>query len=148
MSFSAQPVGRIVNDLELKHTGNGKPMVRFGLSVSSGFGDKRTDTIHNVSVFGENAERFAKILKKGSCVLINATEVSINTHGGNAKFDFIASDFKFLPSEGARQPATARPTQAGPRRPAPRTEAPVEEERPDWNEGGGSEPSEESEIPF
>lgn len=58
-------IGRIANDIELKHTENGKSVLGFNLAVDRGYGeDKSTDFISCV-IWVEYAVSMSKNLVKG-----------------------------------------------------------------------------------
>ena len=66
--------GRLTRDPELKYTGSGTAMCRFGLAVNRRYKDPKSGewkddtTFVNVVVWREAAERCGKVLKKGSPV--------------------------------------------------------------------------------
>ena len=60
-------VGRTTKDLELKHSSNDKPFMKFTLAVNRTFGEKETDFIQCI-VFGKQAENMAKFVSKGNLI--------------------------------------------------------------------------------
>ena len=95
---SVNLIGRIVNDLELKHTPNGKAVLNFSIAVKR---DKDNTDFVDLVAWGTVAETISRYLNKGSQIGIDGslqtrmyeyngqkrkiTEVKINA------FDFIGS---------------------------------------------------------
>src|SRR5690242_16229694 len=83
-------VGR--DDPELFATKDGKPYAKFRLAVSnfSSNQDKHTTWL-NVTVFGDQAERVHKVVKKGSLVLVSG-KLAVNKFTGNDNSEKTAVD--------------------------------------------------------
>jgi hypothetical protein len=63
-------LGNVGRTPELKTSKAGKDYCSFSVAVNEGYGEKKTTTWYNVSVFGEAAPTASKILGKGSSVYI------------------------------------------------------------------------------
>ncbi len=63
-------VGYTGKDAELKYLSSGTPLASFSLATSWGSGDNEKTTWHNVSWFGDNAEKVAKWITKGRLVYV------------------------------------------------------------------------------
>lgn len=63
--------GNLGKDCEIRYTQSGDPIVSFSVPLSSGYGEKKTTTWLNCSMFGKRGEAVAGYLKKGTLVGIS-----------------------------------------------------------------------------
>lgn len=63
--------GRIGKDCETRYTGNGDAITSFAVAIDSGYGEKKTTTWLNCSMFGKRGESVAPYLKKGNQIAIS-----------------------------------------------------------------------------
>ncbi len=64
-------MGNLGRDADLKATQAGKPMIKFSLAVTTGFGDNTHTEWFNVAKVGENVANLAPYLKSGKAVIID-----------------------------------------------------------------------------
>ena len=92
--------GRLTRDAELKYTGSGTAMCRFGMAVNRRYKDPKSGewkddaTFVNVVVWREAAERCGKVLKKGSPVHVegNSGNRLLQVARGAPHFDLAGVD--------------------------------------------------------
>ncbi len=63
-------IGNVGKDAELRYGASGKAQVRFSVATSYGSGEKQSTDWHNVTWFGENAEKASQYVTKGKQVAI------------------------------------------------------------------------------
>ena len=63
--------GNVGQDGVLKFTANGDLILNFSVALSAGYGDKKTTTWMNCSLFGKRAESVAPFILKGQSVAVN-----------------------------------------------------------------------------
>ena len=64
--------GHIGNDPELKSVGaKNRPCCNFSVAVNTGFGERETTTWWRVALWDNRAENAAKLLRKGTAVIIS-----------------------------------------------------------------------------
>lgn len=113
---SANIVGRLTKDPELKYTPSGVAMTRFTLAVNRSFnnaqGEKEADFI-NVQVWRKQAENVANFLKKGSLAGVTGRIQTGSYEGQDGKriytTDIVAESVQFLdskPSGGNNSPSS------------------------------------------
>lgn len=95
---SVNLIGRIVNDLELKHTPNGKAVLNFSIAVKR---DKDTTDFLDLVAWGTVAENISRYLNKGSQIGVDGSlQTRMYEYNGQKrkttevkvdKFDFIGS---------------------------------------------------------
>ena len=108
-------IGRLGRDPEIKQTKSGSNMCSMSVAVDSGFGNNKTTTWYRVSVFGKNAERSAKYLKKGSLICASG-DLAVNEFEGKdgttkLSLDVTADKIVFL---SGRQEQTSNGEQSAP----------------------------------
>jgi single-strand DNA-binding protein len=64
-------VGRLSKDPESKTTTGGHALCNLSVPVETGFGDKKTTTWWNVTIWGKRGDSASQYLKKGSWVAIS-----------------------------------------------------------------------------
>jgi single-strand DNA-binding protein len=104
-------VGHLGRDPELKVTPKGVAVCKFSVAVNTGYGDNKTTTWWNITLFNKQAETAAKGLSKGKVVLVEGEpQVRSYTKTDGTKGtspEITASRFVFL-SERDEKPS-ARP---------------------------------------
>lgn len=63
-------IGNVGKDAELRYGASGAAHVRFSVATSYGSGEKQSTDWHNVTWFGENAEKASQYVTKGKQVAI------------------------------------------------------------------------------
>lgn len=63
--------GNIGNDMEIRHTQNGKAIGSFPLAVTNGYGDNKRVMWITCLVFGERAEKLAPHIRKGGKIVVS-----------------------------------------------------------------------------
>lgn len=63
--------GNIGNDMEVRHTQNGKAIGSFPLAVTNGYGDNKRVMWITCLVFGERAEKLAPHIRKGGKIVVS-----------------------------------------------------------------------------
>lgn len=58
-------IGRLGRDAEVRHTSAGKPVTTFSVAIEDGFGEHKTTTWMDCSMFGERGEKVAGYIRKG-----------------------------------------------------------------------------------
>lgn len=64
-------IGNVGRDAEVRFLPDQTPVASFSFALSSGYGDKRTTTWLNCSLFGKRAETIAPMLTKGTQIGLN-----------------------------------------------------------------------------
>lgn len=103
-------VGRLVKDVELKYTPNGKAVGNFTLAVNRPFknqqGEQEADFIR-CQVWGKAAENLANYMGKGSQVGVDGRIQTRSFDGQDGKKVFVtevvADSVQFLESKGSQQ---------------------------------------------
>lgn len=96
--------GNMTRDAELRYLPDGKAVAEFGLAVNDGYGDKKSVSFFDVSVFGKTAENVAKYCGKGSsvCVTGKLKQDRWEDKDGNkrSKVKIYANNVEFLDKKG------------------------------------------------
>ena len=107
--------GRAGNKPELKTSKNGKDYCRFSLAVDLGYGNNKSTTWYNVTIFGSAAKACSSYLDKGSLVIVSGELKSTEYKGkdGSTKMglEITADEVKFLPK--SNQTAQSAPQSQG-----------------------------------
>ena len=101
-------LGNITRDPELKYSKAGTAVVKFGIAINDGWGDKKQTSFLNCVAFSKMAETIHKFTGKGSKVLIEAKVQtgSYDKKDGSGKVyttDFIIDKVEFLSSKKDNQ---------------------------------------------
>ena len=106
-------IGNITRDFELKK-GKGESdvvYVNFGLGVNEGYGEKRTTTYYECSVFGHEAKRLVDAkAKKGSLITVSG-KFSISEHIRESNGEKVCKhninilQWSYIPGTGGRKDA-------------------------------------------
>ena len=62
--------GHIGKVEELKYLPKGDPVLRLSLAVNTGYGESKTCSWYDVSMFGKRAEKLATMLRKGEAITV------------------------------------------------------------------------------
>lgn len=100
---TAQLVGNLTRDVELRQTPSGSDVAGFSLAVDSGFGDRKVTGFMDCAAFGKLAGVIGQHCRKGQTIAV-AGELRFETfkdRAGNdkAKWKLVVSSFSFV---GAR----------------------------------------------
>ena len=89
-------LGRMVKDVEVTFSKEGKAIAKFTLAVNEG---KDNTSFHNITMFGKPAETIAEYVKKGQMVLIHDATLRNSSYEKDGqkvyRTDIIAFGFKF-----------------------------------------------------
>lgn len=107
-------IARLGKDAELRHTGSGKAVANLSLAYNYGQkddnGNRPTQWIE-AALWGEQAERLAQYLLKGTALNVTCRDVHIETYegknGAGHKLAGTIADIEFLPKQRASDAATA-----------------------------------------
>lgn len=97
-------LGNLTKTPELRYGQSGTAVVRFGLAINEGYGDKKQTSFINCVAFGKTAEAISNYTDKGSKVLIDARVQtgSYDKKDGSGKVyttDFVVNKIEFLDSK-------------------------------------------------
>jgi len=96
--INATVTGRLGKDPELKETRKGGQMLRFNVASDQGWGDNKSTNWVGVVVFGKRAETLARILEKGTFVIVRGEFTTRTDEGtGRTYFDLKADDVELGP---------------------------------------------------
>lgn len=110
MKNKVQLVGHVGQDPELKQVGSGQQLLRISVATNERFrtaeGEWKEDTQwHPVTVWGKQAERLARTIRKGSGLVIEGRLVhrSYETKEGEKRYstEVVLSDYHLLASKPA-----------------------------------------------
>src|SRR6056297_1469801 len=124
-------MGHLGRGVEMKETSSGKAMAKTVVAVNTGWGDNKTTTWWNLTVFGPQAEWLARDGTKGALVaVIGEPEVRTfdkqdGTKGWSA--EILAREVRVIDRQG--QPGEAQP-QSAPVREAPATGGGMPDDEP------------------
>jgi len=102
MRNRVQLIGNLGADPEVTDLGNGSKMARINIAINTVYRNKKGDYVedtqwHQVKAFGKTAERFEKVLNKGSQVIIEGRLSNNHWEDKEGKkhydLDVIADDF-------------------------------------------------------
>lgn len=101
-------IGRITNELELKHGQNGNSYVRFSFAENIGSKDRARTQYYQVWAWGEDAERLVNAgVKKGSLIFI-AGKIELETYTKqdgltvDKRLKISLNDWEFVPFGNGR----------------------------------------------
>jgi single-strand DNA-binding protein len=80
---TAEIIGSLGRDAELKQTKNGGAFAKLAIAVNSGYGENKSTTWWDVAYFGNRAEKVAPYLTKGTKVFVSG-DFSLNSYTTNA----------------------------------------------------------------
>ena len=90
---SVQLIGNLGRDVELKEISNGSKVAKFTLATNDYYKNNKGEVIketqwHSIVAWGKTAEQMAKILKKGSSVVVHGKLVhrTYEDKEGNVKY--------------------------------------------------------------
>ena len=103
--------GRITNELQLKHTTNGKPVLNFSIAINEKRGEQEQTIFADVTAWNGTAENVAQYMGKGSSVLIDGrlSQDRWEEEGRNRTKLFVTAErVVFLDSKGDSAPTPAK----------------------------------------
>ena len=62
--------GHLGKDMEVSYLSDGKPVGRFSIAVSTGYGDRKVSSWYRCTIWGDRAEKLKPFLLKGKTVAI------------------------------------------------------------------------------
>jgi single-strand DNA-binding protein len=86
--------GRITQDLELKATTNGTPVLNFSIAINEKRGEEERTVFVDITIWKEVAENTAKYMKKGQPVLVSGrlSQDSWEDHGQHRTKLFVTGE--------------------------------------------------------
>ena len=112
-------MGNLTRDPEIRYTQSGTAVTKCGIAVDGGYGDKKTTTFVDITLFGKKAEAFEKYHKKGGAVLVEGelrldTWEDKNSGQKRSKLYVIANSWEFTAAAGeSRGTEAPAPPNAG-----------------------------------
>lgn len=88
-------IGRIGRDAVTRYTNAGKAVTGWSLAVDSGFGDNKTTTWIDCTLWGERGEKLAQYLTKGSQVGVTG-EIGTREHEGKTYVTLRVADVTLI----------------------------------------------------
>ena len=103
---TANITGRITRDLELKHTQDGKAVLKFSVAVNRKFKKDEADFIY-CTAWGKTAEIMEQYLNKGDMVGVSGS-IRTGSYDGECEkvytFEVVVESFDFLQSKAKGNP--------------------------------------------
>jgi single-strand DNA-binding protein len=100
--------GRVVRDIEVKQSKEGKSYADFTLAVDSGFGENRYSNYFSLVAYNNNAENLAKYVSKGTKIIVECTPRQHrwqDKDGHNQSREIhMVNTWEFAESRNAQQP--------------------------------------------
>ncbi|CAG0937157.1 Single-stranded DNA-binding protein [Thermoflexales bacterium] len=96
-------LGNLGRDAELTYTQSGKPLAKFSLAVTTGYGENTHTEWFNVAKLGEGLENLVQYLKKGKGVLVEGklkTTSREDEHGQKKYWTTLWADAVTLMADG------------------------------------------------
>ena len=86
--------GRITQDLELKSTTNGTPVLNFSIAINEKRGEEERTVFVDITTWKDVAENTAKYMKKGQPVLVSGrlSQDTWEDHGQNRSKLFVTGE--------------------------------------------------------
>lgn len=116
-------LARIGRDVELKYTSSNMAVCNVALAFNVGYGDRKTTTWIEASLWGKQAEGLAPHLLKGTAIVAYLKDIKLDEYTrrdgtSGAKLIGVLTDLEFAGSkqEGEQAPRQA-PRQAPPQKP-------------------------------
>jgi len=88
-------IGRIGRDAECRYTQGGRAVAGWALAVDTGFGDNKTTTWIDCSLWGERAEKLAEYIRKGDRIGVTG-EIGTREHNGKTYITLNVRDVTLL----------------------------------------------------
>lgn len=92
-------IGNLARDSELRYSQSGTAIASFAIAVNRGYGEKKTTSFFNMTLFGKRAESLNDYLTKGTKVgvICEASQSSWEKDGVKQyKIEFIVNDLELL----------------------------------------------------
>lgn len=96
---SANIIGRVCNDVELRYTPSQMAVVKLNVAVDDGYGEKKKTYFIPVTVFGKQAENCEKFVSKGKKIAVTGKIVTGSYEKDGRKVyttDVVADRVEFL----------------------------------------------------
>jgi single-strand DNA-binding protein len=129
--------GRVVRDIEVKQSKEGKSYAEFTLAVDSGFGENRYSNYFSLVAYNNNAENLAKYVSKGTKIIVECTPRQHrwqDKEGHNQSREIhMVNTWEFAESRNAQQttPQATQPTQqTQPQQPVQQQQTPQQPSQP------------------
>lgn len=100
-------IGRIGRDAQTRFTANGKSVAGWSLAVDTGFGQNKTTTWVDCSLWGDRAEKLAEYIRKGDRIGVTG-EIGTREHDGKTYVTLNVRDVTLLGDKRDSQPAVPR----------------------------------------
>lgn len=88
-------IGRVGRDAEVRYTQGGDAILKFTVAVDAGFGDKKTTTWFDCSLFGKRGEKLVEHIRKGDRIGVTG-ELSTREHEGKTYLQLRLNDLTLL----------------------------------------------------
>ena len=103
--------GNLTKEPELRRTQSGKAVVKAGIAVNQGYGDKQTTDFFNLIAWEKTAELIGKYLNKGSKILVEG-RLKNNNYEDNKGVkhygvDVIVESIEFMDSKSSAKKKAA-----------------------------------------
>ena len=129
-----QILGNLGKNPELRHTGNGTPVVNLSVATNHGYTDRDGNWVeqtewHRVVAFGRLAENCAQQLRKGSQILVEEARLQTRSWNGQDGVERFVTEVKAFKiqfmdrnrsGDGQREGGQDRPAKQGQRQPSAR----------------------------
>lgn len=102
--FSA--IGRVGRDAVTRRTGSGTAVTGFSLGVDEGWGDNKTTTWFDCSLWGDRGEKVAGYISKGAQIGVTGS-VGTREHDGKTYVTLRVQDVTLLGSKDGKKSAPA-----------------------------------------
>lgn len=115
-------VGRIGSDAVTRFTQGGKPVTGWALAIDTGFGDNKTTTWLDCSLWGERGEKVAEYIRKGDRLGV-VGEIGTREHDGKTYVTLNVREVTLLGDKreaGGDRQQSSRPAR---QQPAPQRQA-------------------------
>ena len=113
---SANIIGRVCNDVELRYTPSQMAVVKLNVAVDDGYGEKKKTYFIPVTVFGKQAENCEKFVSKGKRIAVTGKIVTGSYEKDGRKVyttDVVADRVEFLERAEKSEPKEAEPVPQG-----------------------------------
>jgi single-strand DNA-binding protein len=110
-------LGNLGKDAELTYTQAGKPLVKFSLAVTTGYGDNTHTEWFNVAKMSEGVDRLVEYLKKGKGALVEGklkTTSREDEHGQKKYWTTLWADSLTLLADGNGNSQSSKSSNAEP----------------------------------
>ena len=113
---SANLVGRLCNDVDLRYTPSEMAVAKFNIAVDDGYGEKKKTYFIPITVFGKQAENCEKFVSKGNRIGVTGKIVTGSYEKDGRKVyttDVVADRVEFLERAEKSEAREAEPVPQG-----------------------------------